>query len=416
MNSVVTPAWTLRKVGTRLNNSLRFVGQISKSYNSEFKQGGTKVGATVNARLPQRYVVNTGAAFVPQPITDNVVPITITDQANVGLQFDTFTLTLQVEDYKSRYIDPAAEAMAAHVDYQGMARSYKGVYQTVGTPGVPPGSTGTLPQAASNVYMGASTKLSNIGVSGRRWGVISPDMHQYLVAAFQAVFHPAGDITKQYKTGQVAGEALGAQAWYMDQSTPTHTVGALGGTPLLNMTSVSEGATSLVTDGWTAAAANRLKEGDVIQVAGCYAVNPHTRQSTRQLQDFVVTADADSDGSGNLTVSVQPPLRSTGQWQTVSAMPANNAAITIFGHASSYASVQTAQGLLATEEAFAMVTADLEKPMGVWASERISNKAIGVALRFVKDYNIMTDLSPARLDMIFGFKTVRPEMACRICA
>lgn len=415
MNTVQTPAWTLRNVGTRLTNSLRFVGQIDKSYSPEFKQGGAKVGVTVNARLPQRYTVNKGSAFVAQAVTDNLVPITITDQANVGIEFDTFTLTMQVDDYKKRYVDPAGEALANRVDYDGLSRSYQDVYWTTGTPGVVPGSTGTLPQAATQPYTSAVTKLYDAGVSGRKTAVLTPKMHEYLMTGHMTLFTPTAAIAKNFRTGQFGGEALGVQGWFMDQNCPTHTVGPLGGTPLMNG-STSSGATSIVTDGWTNAAANRLKKGDVIQIAGVYAVNPQSRQSTGSLQDFVVTADVDSDSSGNATIPISPAIIASGQWQTVNAVPADGAAITIFGHASNYASDQTRQGLIFTEEAFAMVTADLEKPMGVWASERISNKAVGVAIRFVKDYSIMTDASPARLDMIYGFKSVRPEMACRVCS
>jgi formylmethanofuran dehydrogenase subunit C len=132
--------------------------------------------------------------------------------------------------------------------------------------------------------------------------------------------------------------------------------------------------------------------------------------------DFVVTADTASDSSGNMTIPISPSIVLSGQWQNVSATPTDNGAVTIFGHASSYANVATRQGLIFTKGAFAMVTADLEKPMGVWASERISNKAVGIAIRFVKDYSILTDQSPARLDTIYGFKSVRPEMSVRVCS
>ena len=414
-NTVITPTHVLRKVGTRLTNSLRFVGAVSKDYNSEFKKGGAKVGTVVNARLPQRYVVNKGAAFIPQATANSIVPIEITDQANTGIEFDSFTMTLSVDDYEKRYIDPAGEALANQVDFDGLDRSYKDVYWTVGTPAVVPGSTGTLPQAASNVYMDATTKLANYGVMGKKTAMLSPAMHQYLVTAHMTLFAPAASVGKQYKTGQFSDEALGIQEWMMDQNVPTHTIGALGGTPTVT-TAPTSGATTVVTQAWTSAIATRLKRGDVVQFALCNAVNPMNRQSTGQLQDFVVTADCDSDGAGALTIPISPAIITSGPNQTVDAAPLASAAVTIFSHASNHASKQTKQGLVFTEEAFAMVTADLEKPMGVWASERISNKAVGVAIRFVKDYNIMTDQSPARLDTIYGFKTVRPEMAVRICS
>ena len=83
-NSLVTPTWVMKQIGLRLVNNLRFAANVDRSYSDEFKQSGAKVGYTVNARLPQRYQVNKGQALNPQPVVDNIVPITLTDQANVA--------------------------------------------------------------------------------------------------------------------------------------------------------------------------------------------------------------------------------------------------------------------------------------------------------------------------------------------
>ncbi len=413
-NSIITPTKVLRETTVRLTNQLKFVGQIYRGYSKEFREGGAKVGTTINARLPQRYIVTKGQLFQPQAQTDAIVPISITDQANVAMEYDTLTMTMQLEDFRKRNIDPAAEALANQIDFDGLQRSYQDVYQTVGTPGVIPGAAGT-PVSANLPYMLAGTKLDNASVvrSGRV-AILSSEMHTYLASANQTLFAPSGGITKQYKTGQFGSMALGVERWFMDQNVPVHVVGPQGGTPLTN--GALQSGSSIVTDGWTAAAANRLKKGDVIQIAGVFAVNPMNRQSTGELQDFVVTSDVDSDGSGNATIPVSPALIAGGALQTVSALPADNAAITVFGAVNTHANKSSKQGLIFREEAFAFVTADLERPQGVWASERISNPTLGIAVRFVKDYSILTDQSPARLDTIYGFKTVRPELAVRIAS
>ena len=100
----------------------------------------------------------------------------------------------------------------------------------------------------------------------------------------------------------------------------------------------------------------------------------------------------------------------------MSNAPADNAAITIFSHATStqYAGVQSPQALMYRPEAYAMVMADLELPGGLWVAERISNKALGLAVRFLKDYNIYEDESPARCDILYGWKATRPEMGARV--
>jgi hypothetical protein len=402
----------------RLVNNLRFGNNVDRSYDDQYKQAGAKVGDTVKARLPQRYLLTRGAGLVRQDVTDQTVDITITDQNHVGLDFSTWHLTLNVERYKQRYLDPAVDILVNAFDYDGMTRMYQETFHTVGTPAVTPGSTGTLPQAATETYLLGTTKLHDASVpEDDRRAVISPRMHMFLTNGVMTLFNPAMAIGKQYRTGQFASEALGVAKWFMVQNTAVHTVGPLGGTPTMSTTANQTGSV-IATIGWTAAAALRLRKGDVIQITDVNAINPMNRQSTGQRADFVVTADTFSDGAGAANVPIYPAIIGPNQqFQTVDALPAASAPLFVFGGAAStHASKQTAQGLIFRKEAYVAVMADLEKPGGLWVSERISNAALGVSIRLLKDYTIDTDKSPARMDVAYGWKAVRPEMGCRVCA
>jgi hypothetical protein len=421
-NNLITPTWVMKQVGLRLVNNWRFANNVNRSYDDQYKQNGAKMGYTVNARLPQRYKVNSGQAINPQAVDDKIVPITLTDQKNVAIEFSTSSLTMEVDNYRERYLEPAVDALINEIDGDGLRRSYLDVFWTVGTPGVTPGTEpapATQPQAGNNVYMSAVTKLADNAVpTNDLKAMLSPGMHQGIVSANFALFNPAANISRQYKTGRFGTEALGIGEWFMDQNVPMHTIGPLGGTPLINGVTL-DGATALVTDGWTAGVGRRLNKGDVIQVAGVFSVNPQSYTSNGVLQDFVVTANVDSDGAGNATIPVSPALILAGPNQTVSALPIDNAALSIFGAAAPFtglANKPTRQGLVYHMDSFALVMADLELPGGVWVAERISNRALGIAVRFVKGYDIMSDQSPARLDVIYGWKAVRPELAARVAA
>jgi len=389
---------------------------VEDSNDGQYKLNGAKQGYTVKARLPQRYLVNKGQALNPQATIDTTVDITLTDQANVGLEFSMASLTMEMDNYREKCIAPAVDALVNTCDFDGLTRMYKKTFMTVGTPGVIPGSTGTLPFAANIVYQAAVVKLAKAGVNTTRLkAMLEPNMHAYLSGANFTLFNPGPAISKLYRTGQFGGEALGISQWFMTQNIPTHTVGQLGGTPLVDGVP-TEGAASVLTKDWTSAAANRLKEGDIIQFAGCYAINPLNYQSTGQLQDFTVTSDTASSSGGAATIPISPSLITVGALATVDSLPADSVAVTAFAHASSYASKQTPQGVVYAPGAYTLVFADLEKPGGLWVAERISNKALGIAIRFLKDYSIMTDQSPARLDIMYGWAAVRPEMACRVCS
>ncbi len=405
----------MRSVGELFLNSMKFANNVNRSYSDEFANEGGKIGWTVNARLPQRYRVNKGQALVMQPVNDNIVPITITDQAHIGLEFSMASLKLEIEDYKKRYIAPAVEALVNQLDFDGLQRMYQEVWNYAGTPGVTPGTTGTA-RDAMLPYLAANTKLTAQGVPvAGRIAILSPGMQASLMAGMSGLFAPATALAANYRTGQFGGAALGVEEWYMDQNLATHTIGALGGTPLANAATAQTGS-SIIIDGATASVTGYWKKGDVIQFGGVYAVNSMNYQSTGVLADFVVTADADSDGSGNVTVNIKPAIVPSGTQQNVSAGVVNNAVVTTFGHASSYANIPSPQGLIYNPDAFALVMVDLDLPGGVWMSERIRNKALNIAVRFVKAYNVMTDQSPARLDIMYGYKAVRPEMAVRMVA
>ncbi len=415
-NNFVTPSWIIKEVTRRLVNNWKFANNVNRDLDEQFVQSGAKMGDTVKARLPQRYVVHKGAALVRQDANDRTVDIILTDQAQVGIDFSSAHQKTHVDNYRERYITPAVEALVNAVDYDGLSRMYKKVYQTVGTPAVVPGSTGTLPQAANQVYTNAVTKLAESAVPTPYKAMLSPDMHGYLVNANVALFQPTQDVAARWKKGQFGEGALGISEWFMDQNVATHTVGALGTTPLIN--GAGQSGTSLTGDGASASVTNYFLEGDVIQLAGVRSVNPQSYQSTGRLQDFVVTANVSSTAGGALTIPISPSINATANdpLRNVSALPADNAAITTFSHASSYAALNTPQGLLFHQDAFALVLADLPLPGGTEVAERISNKKLGISVRFIKDYDINSDSSPARLDLLYGWAAVRPELACRICS
>lgn len=419
-NTLITPSWVMKEVTRLLVNNLKFASAVNRDYDNQYVQGGAKVGYTVNARLPQQYIVSKGQTVTATGVTDRIVPITLTDQANVAIEFSTASETMEVDDYRDRYIMPAVAALANTVDNDGLTRMYKQTWWTTGTPGVTPGSTGTLPFAANLAYMQATTKLTNYAVPvDGRVAVLSPEMQQYLSAAQFLNFNPGGQISDFFRNGMFGRKALGIDEWFMDQNVATHTIGLLGGTPRIN--GANQTGTSINTDGWTAST-QVLNEGDVVQFAGCRTVNPQNRQSTGQLNDFVVAADVTSNGSGEAVIPLYTPnaLTTAGVFQTVDASPADNALISVFGIAqagqAAISGTQTRQGMVFHPDAYTLVMADLEVPKNQWIAERISNRQLGISIRFVKGYNTETDQSLARLDILYGWAAVRPEMGSRVAA
>lgn len=412
-NTHITPTKVLKEVGRELLNNMPFTSNVQRFTQEDFVSGDSKAGDTVKVRLPQQFQAVKGAALQVQPLTDRTVNVALTDQVQVGMEWSSRHATLEIEDYKKRYIMPAVHAIANQIDSDGLGRMYKKVPKSVGAPGTTPGSTGTLPAAANIVYLTAVTKLAEVGVPSELIAMLSPEMHAYLASANVTLFNPASQVGDFFKKGYFGREALGISEWFSTQNIPVHTVGTLGSTPLVNDT-VADGASSVICDGAGGSVTNYLKEGDVVQFSGVYEVNTLSRTTTARLKDFVVTADVTAT-SGDFTIPVSPSFIASGPFQNCSNVPANNAVVTIFGHASSYAAKVSPQGLVYHKDAFVAAFADLVLPDAPVA-ERVSNKELGISIRMVKDYDIATDTEPTRLDALYGWAAVRPEMACRVCA
>lgn len=398
-NTLLTIALITREALRVLENNLTFTKKVNRQFDDKFGVDGAKVGSVINVRKPPRYVTRTGMALDLQDATETQVPVALDKQVGVDLAFTSQDLALSIDDFSERFIAPAIAAVANRIDQDGLSL-YNTIYNSVGTPGTTPNALLT--------YLQAGVALDNNAapMDGQRSITITPLMQATIVDALKGLFQQATAIASQYEKG-VMGRAIGFD-WQMDQNVAAHTVGPLGGTPLVN--GANQTGSSLVTDGWTAAAANRLKRGDVFTIAGVYGVNPQSRQSTTQLQQFVVTADVDSDGSGNATIPISPAITPSGQFQTVTASPAHAAALTIVGAANTV----TPQGIAMHKDAFTFVTADLPLPRGVDMAARVSDKQLGISIRMVRAYDINLDRFPCRLDILYGWATLRPELACRI--
>jgi len=404
-NAIITPTIYTREAQRILENNLVFTKHVDRRYEDRYAVSGAKIGATLNIRRPARYTTSSGAALGIQDFTESSVALVVNSQQHVDTNFTSQELTLSLDEFSRRVLKPKMAALANKIDYDGMTL-YQAVHNTVGTPGTTP--------ATAAVVLASGRKLNEEAapMDDERAVIIDSAANASMVDALKGLFQSSDKIADQYESGNM-GMALGFK-WSIDQNVNVHTVGPLGGTPLINgagqgTSSGYAATTSLVTDGWTAAAANRLKAGDVFTIANVFAVNPQSRTTTGQLRQFVVTADASSDGSGNLTAVISPAIITGGQFQNVNSVPADNAAITVLGAANTV----TPQSMAFHREAFTLATVDLEdvSQYGAWGSRSVYKN---ISLRVARQYRIGTDDVPCRVDVLYGWKAIYPELACRI--
>lgn len=399
-NVVVTPTWIGRETLAVAQNETRFVRGIKKKLANEFEQGGVKLGATVGVRLPQRFTTSKGQAYQAQGINDQIVFVTITDQANIGWGWSSMSGALEIQDYYERYTDPAGIQMANTWDKDALSRLYKDVYQAQGTPGTVP--------VTNSTYYNAAVDLTNSAVPmDSRQMCVNAIMAASIGNANVTLFGPQRQRDEAFEDGLWASDALMWKKWYQDVNVFPHTYGTYGGTPTVN--GANQTGASLITQSWSSGAST-INYGDVFTIGsgttGCYAVNPQNYQSTTNLQRFVCTATV-SDSSGAITVSISPSIVTSGAYQTVVASPSNNATINMLGTSGAI----TPQGLGFHEQAFVM--ASVPPVMPNMGKAKIV-KRDGIALRIWEGSDIMSDQHPSRVDSFYGFKTLRADWAVRV--
>lgn len=393
MSQLLTIGGITKKSLFVLKNTCAFLPLVSSDYSKEFAVTGAKIGYNINIRKPPRYEVNVGQQAVLQSTNETYITLALSRQINISLPFSMADRTLSLDNYTERIIVPKMAALANYVDVDVAAVAEQFGWG-VGTPGTAVNTLLPLNQAGA--------LLTNLGFPKQgRSIVLTPDQQATLSAAHLGVFNPTNTVSEIYRTGQI-GQYAGFKI-FEDPNLPTHTAGTQGGTPLCNGVPAA-GATTLVTDGWTAAIAQRLNTGDTFTVAGVYAVNPQNRTSFKQLRQFVVTAPASSDGSGNLTINFYPAMTPSGQQQNISALPADNAAITVKSGASA---TDYRYGVAFAKQAIGIGFADIELPPrnGVIEAMRLQDEDTGLSLATVTAYDIKGGQTITRTDLIYG--TVR---------
>ncbi len=396
-NSILTIDMITRKSLEILENNLVLTRNVNRQYDDSFAVEGAKIGSTLRIRLPDRALVTDGAALQVQDDNEQYTTLTVANQKHIGVNFTSAELTMQLDDFAERVLKPRISQLASSIDAD-VANAYKGIYSSVGTPGTTPATSLVLLQAQQKLNENAATMMP-------RYATVNPAANAGLVEGMKGLFNPTDTISKQFKNGMMGTGVLGYDEINMSQSIKTHTTGDWG-TGITVTTTISAQGTASVGLSFTGSS-KTWKQGDVFTIAGVYAVNPQTRETTGSLQQFVVTAD--STGSSTATVTVSPAIyTATNALATVDSFPQSGAVVTMLGSASS----QYAQNLVYHRDAITFATADLLLPNGVdMASRAVHN---GISLRVVRQYDINNDRMPCRIDVLYGYSAIRPQMAARI--
>lgn len=391
-------------------NNIVLASKVNRQFDGEFARSPGKVGYTLNARLPTRFNIRTGATFSATDLADPVVAVPCNVQKGVDFEISMADVTMVTDDILNRYAKPAAETLAAQVDAEGYAL-YKKIANIVGTPGTQPTSTN-----GASLLMKANARITDQSAPMDDRHLILSTQHQVsFIDSFKGLFNSQQSLSKQWDKGQFAQGILGFDSISAAQSVASHAAGNYSGTLQVDLAQGANSGSSyqsgtLNIKGGANSVTGFFKAGDVITIGGCYAIDPITKQAKSYLKEFTVLADANTSGTGTAALSIAPAIVYAGPYATVSAQAANNASVSVL---TGSANAVSEQSLSFHRDAMTLVMADLELPPAGSGATGARRRLGNTSFRAVTYYDGDNDLLKFRIDGLWAWTALRPEWACR---
>lgn len=380
-NTLITPSIIAKEALMQLENNMVMGNLVHRDYKKEF----VKIGSTVSIRKPVKFVASDGATRVNQNVSESTTSLVINKRKHVSWNFSSEELTLSVKEYSERYIKPAMIALANIVD-SDLCDLYADVPACVGTAATTPSSFATSVQLVGTWMDDSAVPRDN------RKLVLDPDGYWTMLAGQAALAQTSGMVEGAYRNARLG--IIGGYEIFQDQNIKTHTKGTFS----VGAVNGASQTGSSITIGTTT---GTFVKGDIITMAGCYNVNPISGVALPGLKQFALTAAA---AAAATTIYIAPSIITSGAYKTCSASPTTAQTPTIIG--------TSVQNLAFVKNAFALVMVPLEMPDGAAFKARESHN--GMSVRVIKSYDVDDDVDIIRLDIMYGMKTIYPELAVRL--
>lgn len=368
----------------------------SESVNKEFVPG---IGTTVYVKRPPEFTIRDGATASSQDVVEGEVAVVCDKQKGVDVQFTGYEATTNVDQLlKSKIIKAAMTQIASQIDGDLIDQT-KYFNNSVGTYG------NTISTVAG--FFAGPQRLDEMGVPmSDRNAIMTPADGYALAATFTGLAALAGD-TAISALQKAKIPMLGNTQPYITQTIPAITTGNRVTTTTLvngasqNVTYAASRTTytqSLICDGQTS---KTYKAGEKFSIANVNAVNPRNKADLGYVRQFTIMADATSDGSGNVTLTISPPIITSGAFQTVTAAPADNAALTHLG------ALSTSYRFNAAFHKSSIKLVNVKPPNPYSGeSDYATDPDTGISVRYWRYSDGTNDLHNHRWDVYYGVKNV----------
>ncbi len=367
-NTLLTLKTIAREALPRLIENLVFPNLVYKDFKEEFSDYGN----TIKVRLP---VVLKANEFDPEQgvnyenMEEKTVDVALDKIATVDASATAIETAVGMEDLNRVFIEPAAAALAEKINNDGL-QLYKDIYNMVGSAGATPSTLADLANVRKEL------NKQKVPVMGRV-ALWDPEADANFSTLDAIVNAEKSGSTLALREGSI-GRVMGLDN-YMAQGVKAHQTGITAGTGVKVNGAVQAGATTLNVDGTTLT--GKLVKGDLLAIAG---------------KMYTVTEDsAVSSANAIADIKVSPSLPQLKDNENVTLTPSHTA------------------NLAFNPMAFAFVTRPLHNPDGEGVMSYVTNFN-GISLRVTKGYDQKFKKSMYSMDVLYGYKTIYPELALRV--
>lgn len=410
-NTLTVPQMVAAEAQRIAHEKAAFIGTINRSYDDSYNKTGAKIGDTLKVREPNQYTVSTTSRVMDaQDQNESTISVVMANQYHVDMRFNSAELALSIDQLSKRYIEPAMSVLVSKIDGECLQTATKETFNTAGTAGTNVGAVSSGFSDTSALGLARAKLSQGLAPSDDRFGMFDSVTMAYITNGIKVMQNPSGDISKAWRDGYV-GRAAGLDLYENERGWSLTNISDVTGTT---------DAASLVTDGGSTVDMHTTvvspAVGAVFTIAGVYACHPETKAPYPHLQQFVITTT--SAGAG---CTVSPTIylgldSTTAAKRNVCASDGSALALTDFNSKTltfvGSASTTYKQNLVYHKDAFTFVTADLPLMGGADKCARITKD--GISLRVWQDGDIRNDELLMRIDILWGFKTMRAPWSCRV--
>ena len=396
--AILTAQDITREAVAILHEKMNFVQSINRQYDDQFAKKGAKKGTSLRIRLPNEYVTREGANYSAQGHDEQAETLVVATQRGVDSEITSLDLTMSMDDFRERVLEPQMSVLASIVEADALNMTYD-VANSVGTPGTTPGSTANQ---ALLPWLQAKQRLDENLAPSPYKAQINGDASTYTINGLSSLYNDQRTLSKQFTEGFLLRNS--GVDYFQNNRVKRLTLGSREAATVNGANQGGDGSLILASAGVSATS----KKGEIFTLAGVYDVHPETKESYGRLKQFVVTADVTAAADESVTISFSPPIITTGARRNVDAGPIDTAVVTWAGTASTAYPIN----LVYNRDAFAFVAADLEMPKGVDMAYMANIDKL--PLRFIRWYDGDDDKWKSRFDVLYGYKAIRQQLACRV--